>query len=188
MANFIKLFQDEVRRLARKEAKDDVARLRKDNVELKRVLAQIRQRLAKLEQEKKRLTKVVAKVQPVPAEAPDSEADRARISSKTIRTLRARLGLTQAELADLVGVSGQSVYQWERRDGQLQLRKATKKAVVALKTMGAREAKKRLAEIAEKGAGAKPETDAKPKAKAKAKPKAKVKAKAGGRRGPKAKK
>lgn len=182
MANFIKLFQDEVRRLARKEAKDDVARLRKDNAELKRSIAQIRQRLAKLEQAKKRLTKVVEKVQPVPAEVPDSEADRARVSSKTIRTLRARLGLTQAELAELVGVSGQSVYQWERRDGQLQLRKATKKAVVALKSMGTREAKKRLAEMAEKSAGAKPEAEVALKSKAAAK------AKTGGRRGPKPKK
>ena len=146
MANFNKSFQDEVRRLARKEVKDDVFRLRKDSAELKRVIAQLRRQIARLDREKKRLSRTVAKVQPELEAADKTPADRARISGKTIRTMRAKTGLTQAEFAELVGVSGQSVYQWERRDGQLKLRTAAKEGVLALKGVGTREAKRRLEE------------------------------------------
>ena len=177
MANFNKSFQDEVRRLARKEAKDDLSRLRKDNAEMKHAIAQLRRRTSKLEQEKKQLSKAVSKVQPQPDKDTESGAQRARISGKTVRTMRARTGLTQAEFAELVGVSGQSVYQWERRDGQLQLRSAAKQAVVALKGVGAREAKQLLAAKSEGAAKKKPGRKRKAKAKTKAKTKAKARAK-----------
>jgi hypothetical protein len=42
----------------------------------------------------------------------------------------------------------EGVYQWERKPGMLRLRDATKAAVMAVRGLGAREAKARLAEMA----------------------------------------
>lgn len=149
MANFGKQFQEEVRRLARKETKDDIQRLQREQVELRRMVSLLKKRLSALEQKTARLGRSAADKAPrnAPAEElPAEGADRARISSRTVRTLRQKLGLTQAEFARLVGVSGQSVYQWERQDGRLQLRHATRKAIVEAKKLGVREARARLEE------------------------------------------
>jgi DNA-binding XRE family transcriptional regulator len=40
-----------------------------------------------------------------------------------VRTLRKRLGLTQAEFAKLAGVSGQTVVNWEATEGKIALRR-----------------------------------------------------------------
>ena len=144
MATFMKQFQDEIRRLARKECKEDLNRLRKDGAEMKRAIADLKRRIGALKRENRHLNKVAKKVVSERPAVPVEKAERARISSKTIRTMRQRMGLTQAEFAKLAGVSGQSVYQWEAKDGQLQLRPAAKAAVVGLKGVGAREARRRL--------------------------------------------
>ena len=79
-----------------------------------------------------------------PNAAVDESALGARISSKMIKRMRDRLGLTQAALADLLGVSAQTVYQWERKNGPLQLRGRTRAAVVEVRSLGKREAMRRL--------------------------------------------
>ena len=77
----------------------------------------------------------------------ENGAGRIRVSGKSIRKMRHKLGLTQGEFAQLLGVSGQSVYQWERKDGPLKLRSATRKAVAEARTWGVREARRRLEEM-----------------------------------------
>jgi len=52
-------------------------------------------------------------------------------------------------LAKLLGVTGQTVYLWEQKDGRLQLRSNAKAALFALRGIGRREAKARLNEMAE---------------------------------------
>jgi DNA-binding transcriptional regulator YiaG len=147
VATFAKQWQDEIRRLARKETKDDLLSLKAENVSLKKQLAALKKRLDDIERHGKKLRKTVAKVAPdaVPAEGEDENAGpRIRVTGKTVRTLRAKLGLTQAEFAALLGVTGQSVYQWERRDDRIRLRNATREAFAAIKGIGSREARRRL--------------------------------------------
>ena len=60
--------------------------------------------------------------------------------------------MTQEEFAKLVGVSSQGVYVWESKPGMLRLREATKAALMAVRGLGAREAKERLAGMAVKKA------------------------------------
>ena len=50
---------------------------------------------------------------------------RSWITGKGIKALRKRLGLTQAALASLAGVSSPAVVQWEKKSGKIRLRKAT---------------------------------------------------------------
>lgn len=150
MATFAKQWQDEVRRLARKETKDDLLSLKSENVALKKQIASLKKRLDDIERHGKKLRKTVEKVAPdaVPADAEEQGGPRIRVTGKTVRTLRARLGLTQAEFAALLGVTGQSVYQWERRDDRIRLRNATREAFAAIKTIGSREARRRLEALA----------------------------------------
>jgi len=147
MASFNKFFHDEVRRLARKEAKSatdklvaDVAALKKANVDMKR-------RLAELERSGKHFSKVAAKVQDSVAQPEEQDTDRTRFTGKTIRNMRAKLGLTQAEFGILAGVTGQSVYHWEASDERVGVRSATKANLVAMKKMGKKQALARLGEL-----------------------------------------
>ena len=58
--------------------------------------------------------------------------------------MRRKLRLSQAQFARLLKVSPVSVYLWEKKQGALKLRDATRAAVLGLRGMGAREAKQRL--------------------------------------------
>ena len=62
-----------------------------------------------------------------------------------MRSLRRKIGLSQDAFAKLVGVSSNAVYQWESKPGMLRLRDNTRAALLAVRKLGAREAKARLA-------------------------------------------
>ena len=49
-----------------------------------------------------------------------------------------------------MGVSPNAVYQWEHKSGMLRLRSKTRAAVMAVRELGAREAKAKLAEMGKK--------------------------------------
>jgi DNA-binding transcriptional regulator YiaG len=75
-----------------------------------------------------------------------------RFVAKGLRSQRNRLGLSAAEFGKLVGVSAQSVYNWERklatpRPGQLT-------SLAALRGIGKREAHARLEQLSAKSAKA----------------------------------
>ncbi len=67
-----------------------------------------------------------------------------RISTESIIKLRRKLGLTQAQLATLLGVSNFSVSHWEL--GKTSPRDAFKGKIAALRDMGKRELKRLLKE------------------------------------------
>ena len=77
-----------------------------------------------------------------------SDGSKARITAKMIQSIRSRLGLSQDAFARLVGVSQQSVYQWERAKGRLKFRGDTKQRIVAVRMMGKREARAELELVA----------------------------------------
>lgn len=147
MSTFASSFKAEVIRLARHEAKAAVTPVRKPSVAARRAIADLKRRVALLEKENKRLAALMGKIpQPEPVAAP--AGPRSWISGKGVRSLRQKLGLSQEAFAKLVGVSPQGVYQWERKSGMLRMRDATKAAVMAVRGLGAREAKAKLAEMA----------------------------------------
>jgi cell division protein FtsB len=69
------------------------------------------------------------------------------ISGQAIRRLRRRLGLSQEAFGRLVGVSGQSVYYWERRQGALRLRHNSRRAILELQNMRKQDIQRNLKEI-----------------------------------------
>ena len=87
----------------------------------------------------------------------------ARISPGLIKKLRARLGITQGDLATLVGVSTSAVGFWEY--GKAKPEGRNREALVALRKLGKREVRGILAakaeevrqEVREKAEGRRPE-------------------------------
>ena len=146
MSNVITVLKAEISRIARKEAKQAVAPFRKPTTSARRTFADLKRRVVTLEKECRRLAALLAKV---PQPEPQAASGKAKgwISGKGVRSLRQKLGLTQEEFAKLVGVSSQGVYVWESKPGMLRLREATKAALMAVRGLGAREAKAKLAEM-----------------------------------------
>ncbi len=146
MSTFAKSFKDEVIRLARKEAKAAVAPVRKPSGANRSALADLKRRVAALEKETRSQAALLAKVpQPEPVAA--SISPKNWISGKGVRSLRQKLGLSQEAFAKLVGVTPNGVYNWESKLGLLRMRDATKAAVFAVRHLGAREAKQKLADM-----------------------------------------
>src|SRR5207248_1711306 len=84
----------------------------------------------------------MADERPWTARVSDEAAKAARLSGRLIRTLRTRLGLSQAALGRLVGVTGTAVVEWER--GRAKPSGERRKAVVAARGLGRREVKRLL--------------------------------------------
>ena len=151
MSTFISSFKAEVIRLARKEAKAAVTPIKKPSGSNRKALADLKRRVATLEKECRRLGSLLAKV-PQPQSEP-TEGQKARITAKGMRSLRRKLGLTGEEFGKLLGVSTVTVYQWEKKNGPLHVREATRAAILAVRGLGSREAKERLAGYSAKHSG-----------------------------------
>ena len=138
MPNIMKALKEEIGRVAKRELKKDLTRVRQDSIWLKKNVADLKRRLVVLERENRLLraksTRLEKETTP-----PAENLQKMRVTGKMIRSLRTRLGIAQVEMGKLLGVSGQSVYQWERKDGRLRLRETTKTALQRIRQMGKRE-------------------------------------------------
>jgi DNA-binding transcriptional regulator YiaG len=140
MSTIATVLKQEIARLARKEVKaltDSTkkasAQHRRDIAKLKREVSTLTRQVAFLErQEKSRAT----------ARASKAEAEGRRFSARGLRSHRERLGLSANDLAQLVGVSSQTIYNWER--GVSRPRAEQLAALVKVRALGKREALKRL--------------------------------------------
>ena len=150
MSNVITALKAEISRIARREARQASAPLHKPATAARHALADLKRRVADLEKENQRLAALLSKV-PEPAPAEEPVKAKGWISGKGILSLRRKLGLSQEAFAQLVEVSPNAVYQWEHKSGMLRLRAKTRTAVMAVRELGAREAKAKLSEQA--GAG-----------------------------------
>ncbi|MBR2963466.1 MAG: helix-turn-helix domain-containing protein [Lentisphaeria bacterium] len=168
MPDFKQTFQDEVRRLARKELKAFEAKIN----EQKKTISALTKRVNELEKKQAAAVKSAA-VKPaaeaVQAAAPAAEGRKARFSPKSLVKFRKKYSLSQKALAILLGVTPFTVSHWEI--GKNRPRTNQIEAFSALAKLGKR---KVLALVAEK---APTELPAPKKAEKKA-PKALKKAKA----------
>src|SRR5690348_4948196 len=108
MPNFSSVLKAEITRLARKEIKSAVDPIRKTNAAHRREIAELKRQLLSLQRALKAFRR--------PAREKIDESSQARtrrFSAEGLKALRARLGLSAADLGQLVGASGQSVYNWE---------------------------------------------------------------------------
>ena len=148
--NIAQVLKAEISRISKREAKLLTSSTRSTAIILKKTTADLKTRLALLEKEYKRLNVLVinlASTQPAPTVSEDATDKKGWISGKGVKAMRKKMGVSQKELAKLTGVSTGAVVQWERKQGMLKLRDATKKAIMAIRGIGKVEARKRLDEL-----------------------------------------
>lgn len=119
MPNIAAVLKEEILRIARKEIKTQLAAVKEENTAL-------RKKVAKLEKQvESGLPAAPAKRGRKPgvrkAVKPANE-NQLSITGKAVLKLRKKFGLSQGTFAELLGVTGQTVYHWERKKGQLRFR------------------------------------------------------------------
>jgi len=120
-----------------------IAALRRDVSELKRQVAELRRLLRDV---KKGETAPRAAAEPMAVDAGDT-VTRIRPTGASVRKLREKLGLTQVEFAKLAGVSGLTIYKWEKTDGRINPRGRALAGLAKVMGMGKREAKRALSNV-----------------------------------------
>jgi len=112
MPNLAATLKSEIARLARKEARNLTesprkanAQYRRDVAELKRQAAELQRKVGYLEaQEKKRVAAAPVEV----------DTSNRRFSATRLASHREKLGLSAADYGKLVGVTAQTIYNWEQ--------------------------------------------------------------------------
>jgi len=144
MPNFAQSLKAEIIRISRKEVKSSVGPVHAANVALKKSVAELRKQVAALESALKKSGSLQRKSADAQAASPAETAENIRITAKSIRALRAKLGLSQAAFAKLLGLSSQNILVMEHKEGRLRMRAKTLANVLAIRTMGRKEAQARL--------------------------------------------
>jgi hypothetical protein len=164
MSTLIKELKAEIARLARKEITRELTPVRRIGAAQRGRIAELGRQVAALQKELSGLRKAVPAAQAVAPAAGPEAGGRFWITDKGVRSLRKRLGLTQAGLGKLAGVSTQTVVNWEGSKGKIEIRrKDTVGRLQAIRGMNKRAVKAAL------GEGAKTQAKAKAKAKVPAK-------------------
>jgi DNA-binding transcriptional regulator YiaG len=140
MSELTRILRNEITRVAKKEARWLVAPTRKSSIAAKQGLVALKRRVAELERavsNLKRSSKGVAAVGK-PADA----GRRIRFSARSVRAQRERLGMSAEDFGKLLGVSSQSIYNWEH--GTAKPRSALLDKLAVVRAIGKREALARL--------------------------------------------
>jgi DNA-binding transcriptional regulator YiaG len=141
MANIGALLKAEITRLCRREIRKEMMVVRKATVSSRHHIAALRKQVSALEQKAGQLAKRAGTPM---ASTPTGLPERpVRFVAKGLKSLRKRLGLSAAQLATLLSVSEQSVYNWETKKATP--RKEQFAALIGLRGVGKREVQQRLA-------------------------------------------
>jgi DNA-binding transcriptional regulator YiaG len=149
--NIAGVLKEEIRRLARREIKLQVGTTKQAVVRYRGEIAKLKRKLGQQERELTLLKKQSQGQGPTTVE--EEMSDKTRYSARSVRAQRQRLGLSAADYAKLVGVSGLTIYNWEH--GTARPRKAQLAALVAVRGIGKRDALMKLAEATPKKRGRK---------------------------------
>lgn len=141
MPNIASLLKTEIARVARREVRGEIQRLKKASASYRSEIARLKRRAQALEQQVKRLGKSSARGVGTAAQN-ERPGDGLRFSAKGLVAQRRRLGLSAEACGALIGASGQSVYKWE--SGKVRPRASQLRGIAALRKMGKREALARL--------------------------------------------
>jgi len=130
MSTIVKVLKAEIQRIVRREIAQLTAAQKQGLAAVKKAQTASKQRIDALEK------LVKAQVRAAKRSAPDSDLsvdapDDLRVNAKSIKSMRKRLGITQGELAGLLGVSVQVVSVWETKKGRVHIRSSEVRAELA---------------------------------------------------------
>ena len=146
MPNIAAVLRDEITRITRKELRSQTEGLKKVSAQHRRDIASLKRQVVTLERQVSLLERQVLKEPPV-GTVNKSEV-RVRFTAKGLRSQRKRLDLSAAEYAQLVGVTSQTIYKWERETAYP--RKEQIATLAALRGIGKKEAQARLQQLRNK--------------------------------------
>ena len=141
MANFANLLKSEISRIARKEIRAETQLLKKASAQYRSEIAALKRRLADQERLLSRLRKNSRSTAPP---APAADSPKLRFRSEGFASLRKKLGVSAAEMGQLVGVSAQTIYHWEK--GLSKPRSSQLAEIATVRKLGKREVNARLAQ------------------------------------------
>ena len=140
MPNIGTVLREEISRLFRRESRSQVNATKRATAQHRRDIAALKRLVAQLQRQVTLLSHKLLGAPPTVSS--DPTAKRLRFVAKGLRSQRNRLGLSQTDLGTLLGVSTQSIYNWESESARP--RDAQLAKLAALRGIGKREAVERL--------------------------------------------
>ena len=151
MTTFAETLKKEIARIARKELREEITSLRKLSTTQRSDLSALKKEVKSLQSSLKKLEKLRAApsssgslTKPLPAVKPTPDTPRGKpgrkvmFTAERLKAQRARLGFTQEQMGQLLGVSSLSIWKWE--SGGASPRAARVPEILGRIAMGKREA------------------------------------------------
>lgn len=140
MPSLTSVLKDAIVRLARKELRKEVEGLKKVSAQYRSSIAALKRQVAALEKQQSQIQKKSPnKAAP---EASDEGNSRFRFSAKRFAAQRQKLGLSAGDMGTLIGVSAQTVYNWEAEKSRPRQQQLA--AIAVVRSMGKRQIKAQL--------------------------------------------
>jgi DNA-binding transcriptional regulator YiaG len=112
MPNFASTLRTEVRRVAARETRKTLRKLRRLQIQVKALRLAARGHRRNMATMERRIQRLKARVRTAPGAAAPGPRGR-RMAPESIRALRAQLGMSRKDFARVVGVSPGSIFGWE---------------------------------------------------------------------------
>jgi DNA-binding transcriptional regulator YiaG len=141
MSSIAHALKAEISRVARKELRGELQSVKKAVASYRTQIAELKRQVKQLQQDLKSARK--ASKQSAPTTSAEGGSPNMRFSAKGLASQRARLGLSVVATAKILGVSPQSVTNWE--SGTTRPRESQMAAIASLRKMGKREIAAKLA-------------------------------------------
>lgn len=148
MPNLAQALKHEISRIARKEVREDIAALRKASNSYRSEIAALKRQVKELAGQLRAAQRSVARATPAPVSSrevvtPQGRPGRKRVfNAARLKAKRLALGLSQAQMAQLLGISSLSQWKWE--SGQVTPRAGKLARYFEVMSMGKREAMRSL--------------------------------------------
>jgi len=143
MSNIGTVLKQEITRLSRRESRSQIHPTRKATAQHRRDIAALKRQVAQLERQVGLFSRKALGTPP--AASPHAPVKRVRFVAKGLRSQRNHLGLSAADFGKLLGVSAQSIYNWERESAYPRGEQVARLA--AIRGIGKREAENRLKQL-----------------------------------------
>jgi DNA-binding transcriptional regulator YiaG len=145
MPNIGTVVREEIVRLSRKECRQQVEPVKKTTTQMRHEVVALKRQVAQLERQLGMLSRKVLGTATMKV---DANAKPTRFSAKGVLAQRSRLELSATDFGKLLGVSAQSIYNWE--SGKERPRAEQIAKLAALRVLGKREVAARLEQLAGK--------------------------------------
>jgi DNA-binding transcriptional regulator YiaG len=143
MPNIGTVLNEEIIRLSRKECRQQIEPIKKSTTQMRHEVVTLKRQVAQLERQ---VTMLARKVIGTAAAKADASTKTSRFSAKGLQAHRSRLDLSANDFGKLLGVSAQSIYNWEAEKARPRAEQIAKLA--GLRGLGKQEFAARLEQLA----------------------------------------